>query len=87
MSTDDLDETTRQVLESAGRLLHSRDEEYPLSHAEIAGDAGLEPAVVLQALKSLANTHLLVHPMQDWARADVQGIVEGDRTVEGGRND
>lgn len=82
MSEAELDGPRRQVFESARRLLRGRDEEFPLSHAEIASDTGLEPTVVLQALQSLDRTHLDVRPMQGWARADVHGV----SAAEGGNH-
>ena len=71
----DFDQTRRQVFECAQRLLRQPRDEFPLTHAEIASDTGIDEVVVLEALRSLRAEHLDVSPMEDWSRATVDGVI------------
>lgn len=73
--TADADEAGRVVYETARRLLRDRTSEYPLTHAEIASQSGLDLHLVLETLRDLAGSRLDVVPLNDWARAEVRGVI------------
>jgi hypothetical protein len=79
--TADADETDRVVYETARRLLRDRTSEYPLTHAEIASQSGLDLHLVLETLRELAGTRLDVVPLNGWARAEVRGVIPDTSAV------
>jgi hypothetical protein len=74
-------EADRVVYDTARRLLRDRTSEYPLTHAEIASQSGLDLHLVLETLRDLAGTRLDVVPLNNWARAEVRGVIPDTHAV------
>lgn len=71
----DFEQVTRDVFDTASRLLTDRrPEQPPVTTSDIASELGLEMPLVVRALQSLAEEHLDVKAGDDWQIAEIQGV-------------